>query len=516
MRCPSVDAHLNVSKVTLPIKPLAMAVDQNYLYVSGSGATLRLNKTTLATIDNVTVSGNNLKLDGGFMYITASNIVYKINLTTYSQVANLSLSHSAGHTSVIAGNFLYVTHSQSGGYLDKINLTDFTLTSTLSVVSAEARGCDADDTNSTLCVAYGGPANGVAKVDLTTFTTNATVSTTYSPVEVIVVGDFAYEFGWGWSGVKINITSWSVVSEISCSGSNVPGRLAESDGYIFRTTSPSDGGHLNRISITPFADMGSALLVTEATTSRGIRALCVDDQYFYCGAYDLQILYKVSKIQRINLAIKDASGNAVLANVTANMVLSNGTQLSADSCNGFVNVTNLSLDITNATISIIFQDIPVNTSQETTWKYPDYTNVSCNIYALSVKVVNVGNEPIPNMPLELYRNGTLLNGLYGLALSPMTNESGMFTWQQLAYQTGSYEVVIPGVISQTTMLTQDTTITITLLPPTKPPTRPTPPAPHEVIVTRWTEMPPEQRLAVGISGICLIGLIVWLIRKKLH
>jgi len=207
----------------------------------------------------------------------------------------------------------------------------------------------------------------------------------------------------------------------------------------------------------------------------------------------------------LNLTCKDATGQ----NIDGTVIMNNGTQYISQTEDGFVSFQTMN---TTVKVRMIFQDVIVN---ETLFTLTDDKtfDLNCRVYSLTVKVMNIAGFPIPNMPLELYRNNVLLNGLYSLPDGPVTNESGMFTWNQLAYQTSSYTVVIPGATSQTTTLTNHTMLTITLYPP-KPPTPPKPsPTPSETIIEAWTKMSPEQKTAIILGGSVIIVMIVWLIRN---
>jgi len=192
----------------------------------------------------------------------------------------------------------------------------------------------------------------------------------------------------------------------------------------------------------------------------------------------------------------------------------NGTWFTRDTANGQTSFLTRSLEVQ---LAVYFQDVLVNT---TSINMTDDTTVSltCLIYKLTVKVIGPGGQPVPGVELELLRNETLLNGKYGLPESPVTNASGMFTWEQLAIQRTSYTVVVHGVGSQTTTLTEDTTLTFTVIPrppPTKPPAPPpAPPTVREAVqplVTAWEQLPPSGKVAV--AAVSFVG--VYFIARRL-
>jgi hypothetical protein len=141
-------------------------------------------------------------------------------------------------------------------------------------------------------------------------------------------------------------------------------------------------------------------------------------------------------------------------------------------------------------------------------------NVTCNVYSLTVNVVNIGNQPVSNIPLLLYRNDTLINGMYGLPDDPKTNTSGMFTWSQLAYQPASYTIIIPGATSQTIPLTNDTTITLTMPPPSRPPTpEPTPtPTPLQSLIELIIAWCDEHKTTIILVALAIA--LILLVRKN--
>lgn len=67
-------------------------------------------------------------------------------------------------------------------------------------------------------------------------------------------------------------------------------------------------------------------------------------------------------------------------------------------------------------------------------------NIPCCVYMLTVHVRDEIGQPLGDAVLYLFRNETLLNGEYGLSLTPTTDSEGYYTWQQISEQIGSYKV----------------------------------------------------------------------------
>jgi hypothetical protein len=88
-------------------------------------------------------------------------------------------------------------------------------------------------------------------------------------------------------------------------------------------------------------------------------------------------------------------------------------------------------------------------------------DVICNVYQLTIQVQTITGDPVPNYPIQLYRDTTLLNGLYSLPLYPETNSTGHYVYPQLANTT--YTIKSPYLTpSNTTTLTENKTATLTL------------------------------------------------------
>jgi hypothetical protein len=173
---------------------------------------------------------------------------------------------------------------------------------------------------------------------------------------------------------------------------------------------------------------------------------------------------------------------------------------------------------TSYTIKTYYQDVLINQTS-LALNNNEIIEISCNVYSLTVKVQTATGDAIPDCPLELYRDSTLLNGLYGLPLYPKTNSSGMFTWQQLANQTASYTIKSPwaGFPDTTTNLTENTLITITIAaapPPTPPTPTPTPtPTPiptPEQIIEQFKKIPLLIFVPIGI----MIAVYAVIARKR--
>jgi hypothetical protein len=207
--------------------------------------------------------------------------------------------------------------------------------------------------------------------------------------------------------------------------------------------------------------------------------------------------------QKLNLCIKDTNGNTING---ATALVSQISGLS-DS-DGWVNFT--LIQNSTVSVSVKYQDVWVNGTFTVTMDSDKTIDVVCNVYSLTVKVQTASGAPISDCPLELWRDSTLLNGLYGLPSSPKTDSNGMFTWQQLANQSSSYIIKTPwaGIPWTTTPLTQDTLIIITQAAPAPAPS-PTPtPTPTPAPTITPTPTIPTWLIILIIAIATVIGYAV--------
>jgi len=222
------------------------------------------------------------------------------------------------------------------------------------------------------------------------------------------------------------------------------------------------------------------------------------------------LAYSLSCGEILKIRPVDSKGKNLL---NALVIINNGTEHSMYVVDGWANWTGQTYGNT-VSISVTFQDIRVNTTMLPMNGLYGVVALQCDVYSLTIMLVDVVGDPVPNVPLLLYRNGTLINGMYGLPDDPKTNASGMFTWTQLAYQPASYTIVVPGATSQTVPLTEDTTITLTMPPPSRPrpspKPAPTPPQSLIELIIAWCD---EHKRTIIIFATLIIA-IIYLIKKN--
>jgi len=122
----------------------------------------------------------------------------------------------------------------------------------------------------------------------------------------------------------------------------------------------------------------------------------------------------------------------------------------------------------NITITAKFQNIVVNQTI-TNLDYALTFILKCDIFSLTVRTLTLQSKSLPEVYLTLLRDSESMVP-YGISTAK-TNTTGYYKWTQLAKQSTSYKVItekegyIPRAL--TTILTQDTTLTITLeeMPP---------------------------------------------------
>ena len=219
----------------------------------------------------------------------------------------------------------------------------------------------------------------------------------------------------------------------------------------------------------------------------------------------------------LNLRIKDRAGN-IISGAT---VYADTTPKVSDA-KGWANFT-AELG-TVAEVKVKYQDVWVNGTFTVTIDSSKTIDVICNVYSLTVKVEYDTGDPVADCPLELYRDGTLLNGKYGLPESPKTNSSGYYVWSQLANQSASYTIRSPwaGIPEVSTNLTEDTVVTITVAtekpapspapapPPAPPPTpRPSIPQVQPEQVAETFRKVPVLLFVPPIILIVVYALVVW-------
>jgi hypothetical protein len=164
-------------------------------------------------------------------------------------------------------------------------------------------------------------------------------------------------------------------------------------------------------------------------------------------------------LPNLNIRIKDWYGNIL----TGAAVYADETTLMSDG-NGWVNFTKHYILNSIISVNVAFQDLWVNGTFTVTMDGHKTIDAVCQVYSLTLKVETATGDTVPDCPLELWRDSTLLNGKYELPDTPKTNSSGMFTWQQLANQKASYIVKSSwaGFFATTTSLTENKLLTITL------------------------------------------------------
>ena len=204
---------------------------------------------------------------------------------------------------------------------------------------------------------------------------------------------------------------------------------------------------------------GNALvLFFEDNNSTGIRSTY---------AYDLDSSrcdkLEVTWGMELRLHIFDSDGNAI-SGATA---YANATTMTSNS-NGWANFTIPNLNDV-AHVKVELQEVTVNGTWTVTMDSDKTFNVSCTVYSLTVYVTDIHSEEKSGASMALSRDGTSLNGLYGLPSSPTASyhndTHGKYVWSQLANQTSSYTVSASmggQTASSTTALTSNTEVTIIL------------------------------------------------------
>jgi hypothetical protein len=154
----------------------------------------------------------------------------------------------------------------------------------------------------------------------------------------------------------------------------------------------------------------------------------------------------------LNIRTKDANGN-ILNNATVYTAISSKTVNDF----GWANFTGVG----DTSVKVEYQDVWVNGTFTVAMDSDKTIDVICNVYSLTVKVQTITGDPVPNYPIQLYRDTTLLNGLYGLPLYPKTNSTGHYVYPQLANTT--YTIKSPYLTpSNTTTLTENKITSLTL------------------------------------------------------
>jgi len=125
----------------------ALLIVGDYLYVATRGSVVKVDLSTFTRVSSLTMPTGYyvaLATSGGYLYAASYyglGRVTKINLSDFSIVSTLALIAPAGSSSVthavISGNYLYVTHLGTPAVITKIALSTFTVDSTLTLPTGD-------------------------------------------------------------------------------------------------------------------------------------------------------------------------------------------------------------------------------------------------------------------------------------------------------------------------------------------------------------------------------------------
>jgi len=234
-----------------------------------------------------------------------------------------------------------------------------------------------------------------------------------------------------------------------------------------------------------------------------------------------KVMFKLWGQYSLNLRTVDASNNPIVTYANISITYSGTERNKIVDSNGWFNWTNTFIqnqEVTNIRVS--FQNIWVNGTWSITMDSDKTINVICNVYSLTVYITDIHNEEKSGASMSLSRDGTELNGLYGLPSSPTAsyyNEThARYVWGQLANQTSSYTVSASlggqTASSSETTLTANTEIMLTLPGGTKSPS-------GDIYEEPWEDVeeylppvkpviPPEIEEYLPYGAILVCGLII--------
>ena len=174
----------------------------------------------------------------------------------------------------------------------------------------------------------------------------------------------------------------------------------------------------------------------------------------------------------ITFNAKDDNGTLLTASPSqVYWTFPNGTQNAINSTDGTRTFT-----LANGThyYEIKYQDVWVSEEASVAMTQANVTliNKNCWVYSLTVYVTDVYNQEKSGAMLNLFRNATNLNGLYGLPASPTAqtfnsnSTHARYVWPQLANQSSSYKVSASlggqTATSASTTLTSNSEVLITI------------------------------------------------------
>lgn len=236
--------------------------------------------------------------------------------------------------------------------------------------------------------------------------------------------------------------------------------------------------------------------------------------------------YKVkfkSLSYKLNLRAKDVDGD-IIEDAT---VYGDDVYGTTDS-NGWKNFTFIPGSVISVRVKL--QDLWVNGTFSVTIDADKTIDIDCKVYSLTVYITSGEGTPYEGADLSLSRNGTSLNGLYGLDAFPKTSlyntSHSYYVWNQLANQSSSYtvEASITGVDlgTTTTSLTSNTEVLITYetggVGAPGGPSKPPPPFYNASKVAKRVGIPvwvAEKLPWVVIGGIVLIiSFPVFVVKKE--
>jgi hypothetical protein len=149
------------------------------------------------------------------------------------------------------------------------------------------------------------------------------------------------------------------------------------------------------------------------------------------------------KVWSLTFNAKDHDGSSLLtaSPTTLYWTFPNATQIQLETATGTETFKTMN---GTAYYRIKFQDAWVTANITLSNLSPSTTTVNqnCEVYSLTVNVKDESSAAVASASLTLKRNGTTVNGLYGLPASPTTDSGGAYTWSQLAaVASGNYTVM---------------------------------------------------------------------------
>ena len=263
-----------------PADPQTYAIytDGNYLYVGISGALIKIDLETYTEVSRITYSGYvgnlttwSIASDGTSLYVGITENLIKININSFTTTE--FYHYSAGHLYpidiVITGGYIYVLVGTNGptAEIKKIDITTFTVTSTLSMTTDDANDMILEGRY--LYVITNGAV--LEKIDIDTFTIITSLALPATKRGLYSDGNHVYVGGTNLLQ-KIDLLTYASLSTITWATGEYITDIISDGSYLYISLS---GTHLLIVDIATFT------IIKNVTSPYNINKMTTDNLFIY-------------------------------------------------------------------------------------------------------------------------------------------------------------------------------------------------------------------------------------------